>query len=48
MEDETGLYNLKYLARINNIITTKEIEVMLDKFNLSDAKKSRSKSTRLG
>lgn len=47
-EGDTGLSNLKYLASINKLIDTKEIEKYLDMLNLSDMKNKKVKSYSLG
>lgn len=48
MNDETGFYNLKYLAKINNLITDDKIDDMLKRFNLYDVKNTKVKKYSLG
>lgn len=48
MENETGFYNLKYLASIKNEIQKEQIEAMLNHFNLGEVSKKKVKSYSLG
>lgn len=48
LDNETGFYNLKYLASIRNIITEKQIDEMLKTFNLYDVRDKKVKSYSLG
>ena len=41
---ETAMYNLKYLATINNLISKDDIEVWLNKFNLLEHKADKVKT----
>ena len=45
---ETAMYNLKYLATINNLISKDDIEVWLNKFNLLENKADKVKTFSLG
>lgn len=47
-EDETALFNLKYLAKINQRIQENTIEDYLEKLNLNDYAKARVKTFSLG
>lgn len=48
MEAETGYYNLKYLASIQNKIGTSKIDEMLKEFNLYDVRNKKVRSYSLG
>lgn len=46
--NETALYNMKYLAKINNIITEKDILEWLKKFGLYEVRNNKVKTFSLG
>ena len=47
-QNESGFYNLKYLATINKLIDDNEIDKWMKTFNLYEVKKKRVKSYSLG